>query len=157
MFNLFLDKYRDYDYFMIVDDDAYVYVEKLKLYLSFFNKEEPYMIGDFLNWTSINSRFKWGGDYNNWIGGGPGIVFTKSCITEYIKLYNKHNIPYANHDIWLHNLYKLSNGFIKRVHCPGFHQYSSNELYKKFSLEDNNLISIHLEHNMTLLSKYHIS
>jgi len=156
MFDLFLNRYTDYDFFMIVDDDSYVYVDKLKLYLSFFNKEEPYMIGDFLNWSSILPSFKFGGNYNNWVGGGPGIVFTKSCISEYIELYNTHNVPFTNHDVWLHNLYKLSNSKIRRVDCPGFHQYDADVLYKKYSKESNNLISMHLNHDMTLISKYHI-
>jgi hypothetical protein len=157
MFNLFLDRYNDYDYFMIVDDDSYVYIDKLKQYLSFFNKEEPYMIGDFLNWTTIHPYIKCtsSGDYNNWAGGGPGIVFTKSCITEYITLYSSHTIPYANHDVWLHDLYKLSNRIIKRTHCPGFHQYNSDILYKTHSLKNNNLISLHLNRDMNLLLKYH--
>ena len=147
MFNLFLDRYSDYDFFMIIDDDSYLYVEKLKQYLSFFDKEEPYMIGDFLNWTHIHSYLKFSGesgDYKNWVGGGPGIVFTKACIIEYINIYNMHNIPYANHDIWLHELYNISNRIIKRTHCPGFHQYDSEILYKKHSKDNNNLISLHL-------------
>lgn len=156
MFTIFLEKYNDYDYFMIIDDDSYLYIEKLKLYLSFFDKDQPYMIGDFINWTHIHKDYKFGGNYEYWIGGGPGIVFTKSCIIEYIKLYNEHTVPYANHDVWLHNLFKKSNGIIKRTHCPGFHQYNETNLYIKFSKENNNLISIHLNHNMSLLLNYHI-
>uniref|UniRef100_A0A6C0KS15 Fringe-like glycosyltransferase domain-containing protein n=1 Tax=viral metagenome TaxID=1070528 RepID=A0A6C0KS15_9ZZZZ len=156
MFNLFLEKYSDYDYFMIIDDDSYLYIEKLKLFLSFFEKDEPYMIGDFLNWTHKHNNFKYGGKYQYWVGGGPGIVFTKSCIIEFMYIYNKLHIEDANHDIWLHNLFKYSNGKIKRTHCPGFHQYDGENLYKKYSLNDNNLVSIHLNHDMSLLSKYHI-
>ena len=40
MFNLFINEYNHYDWFMIIDDDSYLYVEKLKLYLSFFDKTE---------------------------------------------------------------------------------------------------------------------
>jgi hypothetical protein len=156
MFNLFLDKYNDYDFFMIIDDDSYLYVEKLKCFLSFFDKEQPYMIGDFINWTHLHSSYKFGGKYEYWVGGGPGIVFTKSCIIEYKELYNNNNIEYCNHDVWLHKLFNLSNGKIKRTHCPSFHQYDENNLYKKYSNDDNNLISVHLNHNMSLLTKYHI-
>ena len=83
MFDLFLNKYADYDFFMIIDDDSYVYVDKLKSYLSFFNKDEPYMIGDFVNWTNILTEHGYNcrGNYNNWIGGGCGIVFTKTCMS----------------------------------------------------------------------------
>ena len=156
MFGLFLDKYSDYDFFMIIDDDSYLYIEKLKAYLSYFNKNEPYMIGDFLNWTHYNSSYNYGGKYEHWIGGGSGIVFTKSCILEYTELYSKHKIEYCNHDVWLHNLFKLSDGKIKRTHCPAFYQYEADNLFKKYAKNDNNLISIHLNHNMSLLANYHI-
>jgi hypothetical protein len=154
MFDLFLNKYSDYDFFMIIDDDSYLYVDKLKQFLSFFNKDDPYMIGDFLNWTHIHPTYKFGGKYEYWIGGGPGIVFTKSCIIEFIELYKKYDINH-NHDVWLHKLFNLSNGKIKRTHCPAFHQYGEAELYQKHSIEDNTLISIHLNHDMDLLLKYH--
>jgi hypothetical protein len=157
MFQLFLEKYSDYDYFMIIDDDSYLYVDKLKAFLSFFDQEEPYMIGDFLNWPSLHDNYKTGANYQYWVGGGPGIVFTKSSINEYIKLYNQHKISYQNHDVWLHQLYKLSDARIKRVHCPGVHQYGEQYLYKKYLIDSNNLISIHLNHDMSLLSKYEIS
>ena len=49
VFGIFLDRYKDYDFFMIIDDDSYLYIEKLKLYLSFFDKDDTYMIGDFLH------------------------------------------------------------------------------------------------------------
>lgn len=155
MFKLFLEKYNDYDYFMMIDDDSYLYVDKLKHFLSFFNKNDPYMIGNFLNCPRLSSLKNINGEnYDYWIGEGPGIVFTKSCIIEFIKLYNTHNINYENHDMWLHTLYIKSNSFIKRVHCPGFHQYNGNELYKTIPLDSNNLISIHLNHDMNLLYKY---
>lgn len=151
MFHLFLDKYGDYDFFMIVDDDTYLYIEKLVLFLSFFNEEEPYMIGDFLNWTHILPDHKFGGKYDKWVSGGPGIVFTKSTIKEYIMLWTQHNIPYGNHDVWLHDLFLLSNGFIKRTHCPGFHQYGQDMLFQKYDKYDNRIISVHLNHNMDIL------
>jgi len=154
MFDIFINKYNDYDYFMIIDDDSYLYIDKLKLYLSFFDKNEPYMIGDFLNWTNYNTNYNYGGSYEYWVGGGAGIVFTKSCIIEYIELYKKNIINYFNHDVWLHNLFKLSNGKIKRTHCAGFHQYEGDTLYKKYSKDDNKLISIHLNHDMSLLKNY---
>ena len=37
MFNLFLNNYADYDFFMIIDDDSYLYIDKLATYLSFSN------------------------------------------------------------------------------------------------------------------------
>lgn len=155
MFSLFLEKYADYDYFMIVDDDTYVHIEKLKVFLSFFDKSYLYMIGDFLNWPHSLPEFKFGGNYEYWVAGGPGIVFMKSSIEEFVHLFTIHEVAYVNHDVWLHRLFKLSDGKIKRVHCPAFHQYNEQVLHRSFSKEDNQLISIHLNHNMDLLPYYH--
>jgi len=153
MFMLFLNKYSDYDWFMIIDDDSYLYIEKLKTYLSFFNKADCYMIGDYLNWVTYNKNFTY--DYNAWISGGPGIVFSKSCIETLTQLMATVNINVTNHDVFLHNLYKQSGKKIKRVDCPGFHQYGSNELIKSHPTSSNQLISVHLERNMELLQKFH--
>lgn len=156
MLNLFLDRYNNYDFFMIIDDDSYLYLDKLKLYLSFFDKNENYMIGDFLNWVATRSEPNFTCDYNRWVSGGPGIVFTKKCIITFLELSEKFKILYTNHDVWLHNLFMLSNKRIKRVDCPGFHQYNSKILLDKYGKESNNIISIHLEGNMNLLYDYHI-
>jgi len=153
MLYCFLDNYSDYDWFMIIDDDAYLYIEKLKTYLSFFDKEEPYMIGDFLNWIDYNSSYCY--DYTSWVSGGPGIVFSKSCIKKYIELIEKKEYKLANHDKWLQNLFEKSDKSIKRVDCPGFHQYGARELLEKYSTHSNNLVSIHLERNMDLLYEFH--
>ena len=109
-----------------------------------------------MNWTYILPDYNFRGNYNNWIGGGCGIVFTKTCISEYIELYNTHNIPYSNHDVWLYHLYSLSNRTIKRVDCPAFHQFKADVLYKQYSKQSNYLISLHLNHDMSLIEKYHI-
>jgi hypothetical protein len=156
MFNLFIEKYGDYDFYMIIDDDSYLYIDKLKLYLTFFDKNENYMIGDFLNWIAPRSEINFTCDYNKWASGGPGLVFTKKCIETFINLIKIYKIPYSNHDVWLHYLYMLSDKRIKRVDCPGFHQYNSKDLLKKYLKSDNNLISIHLEGNMNLIYDYHI-
>ena len=155
MFLLFLNNYNTYDWFMIIDDDSYLYIDKLQNYLSFFDKNDCYMIGDFLNWVAPRTEPNFTCDYNRWVSGGPGIVFTKKCIETFLKLIEINKLSYTNHDVWLHNLYQNSDKRIKRVDCPGFHQYNSNTLLDKYSKESNNLISIHLEHNMDLLFKYH--
>ena len=156
MFNIFIEKYNDYDFYMIIDDDSYLYIDKLKLYLSFFDKNDNYMIGDFLNWIAPRTESDFTCDYTKWPSGGPGLVFTKNTILTFIQLIKIHQIPYTNHDVWLHWLFMMSNKRIKRVDCPGFHQYNSKELFKKYSKTDNNIISIHLEHNMDLIYEYHI-
>lgn len=155
MFNLFLEKYADYDFFMMIDDDSYLYIEKLKLYLSFFDKKDTYMIGDFLNWVAPRTESNFTCDYNRWVSGGPGIVFTQNCIKQFLIFIQRLNIPYTNHDVWLHILYMNSDRRIKRVDCPGFHQYNAKTLYKTYPKNSNNLISIHLERNMELMHVYH--
>jgi hypothetical protein len=154
MFYLFLSKYSDYDFFMIIDDDSYLYVEKLELYLSFFDKNDNYMIGDFLNWPVFNDP-NYTLVYNNWVSGGPGIVFTKTCIKTFYDLMYRIKPIYINHDVWLHYLFMNSDKKIKRVDCPGFHQYNSKNLLNQFSKESNHLISVHLEHNLELMYLYH--
>jgi hypothetical protein len=155
MFNIFIQNYNDYDFFMIIDDDSYLYIEKLKLYLSFFDKDDTYMIAEFLNWVAPRAEPHFTCDYNKWASGGPGIVFTKNCILTYINLLQKFNISYTNHDVWLHNLYMLSDKRIKRVDCPGFHQYNADKLLQKYSTSDNRIISVHLEKKMELIYDYH--
>jgi hypothetical protein len=156
MFLLFLNNYNTYDWFMIIDDDSYLYIDKLMNYLSFFDKNDCYMIGDFLNWITSKKIANFTCDYNRWVSGGPGIVFTKKCIETFLELIKINKLAYANHDVWLHNLYQHSDKRIKRVDCPGFHQYGSHNLLNKYSKESNNIISVHLEHDMNLLIKYHI-
>jgi len=153
MFTIFLEKYEDYDWFMIIDYDSYLYVEKLKNYLSFFDKNKPYMIGDFLNWIDSNQEFC--NDYSNWPSGGPGIVFSKSCLEKLLVLLISTPVKLANHDVWLHYLFLESDKSIKRVDCPGFHQYNASGLLHKYSTDSNNLVSVHLERNMDLIKEFH--
>ncbi len=156
MFNLFIGSYPSYDFYMMIDDDSYLYIDKLIQYLSFFDKNDNYMIGDFLNWVAQREEPDFTCDYNKWPGGGAGLVFTKKCIQTFLKLIEKHKIRYNNHDVWLNTLYTLSDKRIKRVHCPGFHQNNADTLLNKFKKTDNQLISIHLSRNMDLLKNYHI-
>ena len=157
MFNLFLNSYADYDFFMIIDDDSYLYIDKLETYLSFFDKNDTYMIGDFLNWAAPSTEHWLTCDYNAWASGGPGLVFTKTCIEKFIYLSKTVNIPYYPHDVWLHRLFMFSDKKIKRVDCPGFHQYRSKTLLQKYKKEDNNIVSVHLEHNLELMYDFHIA
>lgn len=160
MMFLFISKYIDYDFFMIIDDDSYLYVDKLYSYLSFFEPTEKYMIGDIMNWVSIYNDVEpaFVCDYTKWVSSASGVVFTKSCITEFLGLiiHTPPTISYVNRDEWLHHLFMLSDKSIKRVDCPGFHKYKSDILYKKYPRRnDNRIISVHLEQNMELIDAYH--
>lgn len=159
MFNIFLEKYTNYDWFMIIDDDSYLYIERLKKYLEFQNKTESLMIGDFLNWCSYRpDMIEAGYSYKLWISGGPGIVFTKKCIEIFLKLIDDFKGKSENHDVWLNNIFQeKGKKLIKRIHCCGFHQYriyklSEDELVK---IPKNLLISIHLNRDLNFLDKFH--
>jgi len=154
MFNLFIEKYTNYDWFMMIDDDSYLYIDKLINYLQFQDKDDCLMIGDFLNWLAARNMEL---TYKH-IGGGPGIVFTKKCIITYLDLIKDYKERYDNHDLWLHKLFNFSNKkSIKRIHCCGFHQYGTGSLPEQQlkSMSKNLLISIHLERKMDLLYKFH--
>jgi hypothetical protein len=146
MIELWLTSYADYDYYMMVDDDSYVFVNKLKHFLSSLNSQDCLMIGDVINWIKIDPSH-WNPNNQWWMGGGAGIVFTKSALVEFKRLYTTFSAPYHNHDVWLHYLY-LKSEIIKRVHCPGFHQHPS------IIKPTDELISIHLNHDMHLLQKF---
>jgi hypothetical protein len=155
MFNIFIKKYNHYDWFMIIDDDSYLYTNKLIQYLKFQDKDDCLMIGDFMNWTNKRDREL---TYDFWVAGGPGIVFTKKCIIIFLELMNKYKGPLSNHDKWLHDLFLSSDKkMIKRIHCCGFHQYLNSHLVNRKiqSLSENLLISIHLNGNMDSLYLFH--
>ena len=157
MFQLFLTKYNDYDFFMMIDDDSYVFIDKLTEYLSFFDKDDCYLIGDYLNWLKYrNYHIEPLFDYSKWIGGGSGAVFTKNCIQVYMSLIQENKVKYENHDVWLHDLFNSSDKKqIKRIHCPGFHQYGNNEMIQKYPKDSKQLISIHFNHELHNMIRFH--
>jgi len=127
MLELFQARYAStHEWFMMVDDDSYVFVERLLDYLAFFPHDDLYLIGDFLNW-SLERRNK-RRNYELWAAGGPGLVFSRAAVPEYLRLIKALGLPPQNHDVWLHNLFVNSNQAIKRVHGPGFHQYGYSRL-----------------------------
>jgi hypothetical protein len=159
MFQLWLSRYSNqYEWFMMIDDDAFLYIDKLIQFLSFFDKNDNYMIADYLNWVDYNEKFNY--SYNSWCSGGPGIVFTKGAIDSFMKMIDTISIDRnaVNHDVWLYYHIMMydnqKNKSIKRIHCPGFHQYGEKELIKKYSKDSNQLISIHLNGNMDMLYEY---
>jgi len=156
MFNLFNERYNHYDWFMIIDDDSYLYIDKLSEYLEFQDKNDCLMIGDYLNWSEHHHLKDY--SYNLWVGGGPGIVFTKQCIDIFLELINDYNGNYTNHDVWLHEIFSSKGKkLIKRIHCCGFHQYYIDDLCEDElkKLHTKLLISIHLNSKLDLLYKFH--
>ena len=137
---------KEYDWYMIIDDDAYLYIDKLKDFLSFFNEKKSYLIGDFAWKLSDPKWFQ-----HDWFGGGSGYVMSKSTIEKILKVINTLKLGMANEDVWLNNACK-HDITIQRIQCPGFYQYPPEEQYEK---DDKRLISIHLNHDMTLIERYH--
>jgi hypothetical protein len=155
MFSLFLTHFAEYDWFMIVDDDSYVFLDKLQGFLDYVDSGDCYMIAEFLNWTAMRTEPEFTCDYMRWASGGPGMVFTKKAIETFVKLFQINRIPYINHDVWLHEHFMKSNKRMKRLHCPGFHQYRAKELIETYPIESKLLISLHLERDMSLIKVIH--
>ena len=99
---LYLDQY---DWFVIMDDDTYLYVKRLKELLTQYLSTDPIVIGRLL---SHLHNTEWG-DY---FSGGAGTVLSKATYDILYKhvLYTRHDSYLARHwcaDIcfgtWLHN------------------------------------------------------
>jgi hypothetical protein len=168
MFELYLEKYSDYGWFMIMDDDAYLFVDKLRAYLEYFDEKDSYMIGDALNWIPYVNElpeiaFQKKLDYNAWFSGGPGIVFSKSGAEEYLKMIyrsEQHGLVDGlkyGYDLWLAYLFYFASDQkgVKRIHCPGFHQYGDTDIIAKYPRESKLLISIHFNKKMDELKEFH--
>jgi hypothetical protein len=169
IFNLYLEKYsQDYPWFMLIDDDAYLFTEKLEAYLEYFDEKDAYMIGDCLNWIPYvnelpNIHFEKKLDYNSWFSGGPGIVFSKPGVEEYVKMIERSDryglvdeMKYG-YDLWLAYLFYFASDQkgVKRIHCPGFHQYGDTDIIAKYPRESKLLISIHFNRKMDDLKEFH--
>ena len=155
MFRLFLTKYNYYDWFMIIDDDSYLYIDKLTKYLDFHDKNDCLMIGDFLNWPYIMILI-----LVIIIGlvEGQDCIYKEKPLIYYELMINFKGGQLLNHDVWLHKLFKYTNQkSIKRIHCCGFHQYNIYKLTEEElkSMPSNLLISIHLNRQLDYLSKFH--
>lgn len=166
----FYNNIEKYKWFMIIDDDSYLFKDRLEKFLEWYDYNENYFFGDFLNWCETSQKHQENKKLNNfskkinynidvftypyWNAGGPGMVFSKNLIKElyeYLKTSNINN--YLNHDVWINSLFSKSNIFVKKIHIHGFYQYFKNvkDLYK------DNIISIHFNGNMKELELYHKS
>lgn len=157
IFKLFKTKFRKHDWLFVVDDDSYCFPEKLKKFLEFFDPNEPLIMGDFLNWPEHRNIHKaeHKGNYQSWVGGGPGIVFSRPAVTLLSTYAKKLPEKLVAHDVWLHYLLQSEGSHkIKKIHIPGFHQYGARKLLKTHELTSNQLISVHLNGQMTLLKAF---
>jgi len=168
IFELYLTKYTDYKWFMLIDDDAYLFIDKLVAYLEYFDERDCYMIGDCLNWIpyvnelphiAFNKKL----DYNSWFSGGPGMVFSKSGVEEYLRMIyvsDKYGLVDGmkyGYDLWFAYLfyYASDQKKVRRIHCPGFHQYGDTEIIAKYPKDSKLLISIHFNKKMNELIEFH--
>jgi hypothetical protein len=157
IFHVFMNKYKDKKWFMVIDDDSYLYTDKLVEYIQFLDETKSCMIGDFLNWTEYHSDWA-KPNYQFWVGGGPGILFSKKAIQEYNNICKGVKIPFENHDVWLHRLYQKTKetNKIQRIHCQGFHQFGGKDLLTKYGgINSKLIISVHLNHNMDQIYDFH--
>jgi hypothetical protein len=198
IFRLFMSKrFENFDWLYIVDDDTYCFPHKLRRFLEFYDPGDCLMMGDFLNWPRDHPGHKQ--DYSSWVGGGPGIVFSRSAVKAllfyamktnlwYYAVKTKSNLlmklrfqsyglrsiasalvvhvrqmrhnlrkkpPFPNHDVWLHELVRRDGSYhVKGIHVPGFHQ-NGHAALKRYELTSNLLISVHLEHDLSLINRIH--
>ena len=143
MFDTWLALYPDYDYFIMIDDDALVNVPRLKQYLAAFDPSKALMIGDFNNWPPIFFK-KPQPEYSHWVGGGAGIVFTKLAVELFLQIKNR--AAFDNHDVWLHQLWMKSDRTIQRIHCADFHHFAPTD--------GREVISVHFNRDMSLLTHF---
>lgn len=142
---------HDDGFFMIIDDDSYLRVDLLNEYLQFFDPNDSFILGDFLSWGDNHRTDKFRAKtYHHWGSGGPGFVLTRKCIKEFLSV--AHANSNENHDAWLHQLFlKTDRTTIKRIHCPGFHQYGHENLINS----ESKYISVHLNHDIDYMIKFH--
>jgi hypothetical protein len=83
------DEFLNYDWYVLIDDDTFVFHERLQTYLSTFNSKENYYIGKELDHIKK--------DFCIYMSGGAGYVISKALytlITEYIKKIGKNEAYY---------------------------------------------------------------
>jgi hypothetical protein len=63
------------------------------------------------------------------------------------------------YDLWLAYLFYFASDQkgVKRIHCPGFHQYGDTDVIAKYPRDSKLLISIHFNKNMDALVEFHES
>ena len=163
-----------YEWFMVVDDDTYLFIERLLGWLALLDSRRSLLIGDFINWPPLYDD--WRGvyqacmkmpppqnyDYNLWPGGGPGLVFSGSCVDNILQAIselsaiNSPALAVVNHDVWLHRIIEVQGqSRIARLHCPGFHQFGDKDLLKDENINTKSLISVHLNHDIGLMMRFH--
>lgn len=170
----FQEQKDQFQWFMVVDDDTYLFVERLLSWLDLIDSRKSLLIGDFINWPPL--YLDWPGvyqacmkklpplnyDYSLWPGGGPGLVFSGACVDAVLELISELTeidspaLAAINHDVWLHRIIEVQGrSRIARLHCPGFHQFGDRALLQAENVNPRSLISVHLNHSVELMQKFH--
>ena len=134
-FDFFKYSQLDYDWFVLIDDDTYLYVDRLLERLSSLDPNSLYMEGNIL--THI-AHTEWG----TYHSGGAGTVLSKP-VYRYVQRMTR-NIPYEYRapnmcaDICLGLWTKYILG-IQRIHCPDYH----TDMYNPNTDNPNTAITFH--------------
>lgn len=163
-----------FDWFMVVDDDTYVYPERLLSFLTTLEEGRSLLAGDFINWplrypswrsvyeSCLNKPAPLNYDYRLWPGGGAGLVFSASGVSNVLDMINELEAGQSpllspiNHDVWLHRMIEERGASrIARIHCPGFHQFGDRELLPVERSRPGVLVSVHLNHDIELMHAFH--
>ena len=139
-----------YDWFMLVDDDTYVFTDRLNEYLKFFDTHSLYAIGDWLNWPLRHNK----SPNFYWIGGGGGMLFSRPLV---FKLADSKLPPVkftrgkGNHDKIL-SRFVTAMPHVKRIHAAGFIQYGATQL-DPLEIINPYVMTIHAEGDLNFFRK----
>lgn len=160
---------NEYDWFMICDDDTYVFKNELKILLKDINENIPTSIGYlFKDYPNINHGLdvpKYTTKYTEWFAGGPGFLINRELMKllyDHITPNDIEKIPGFNRfsDLALSCMIKSVNG--KMIHSDLFNQ-NTPENEAKYNINKKeviNNISFHYVKGKKLfedLSKYDFS
>jgi hypothetical protein len=127
-------KYPDKKWFINVDDDTYMWFDKIPTLLSEYDPDEAFYGGDVDQWRRV---------YNNicdwWVSGGVGLILSRKAIETMIKKYDKAYqtlIKPAVQDIFVAMYMQWCD--IPPTNIKGFHHIITPETFK-----DANLASVH--------------
>lgn len=130
MIDFFKHMYLDYDWYVLMDDDTYIYTERLQSLLSTYSSTDSLAIGHLL--THLQQT-EWG----SYFSGGAGTVLSR---TAYDALYRAiHEAPHMSH-LALHWCADISLGLwlrtipVQWIHHAGFHPEMNGDVSTAITL-----------------------